>query len=759
MGTEGQPQQKEWDIDMELPQLVEIILEEIRQNPELVEKTNQGEKLGKTDFQDLKKFSHELVFAAIETRQKLGFPPPNKDHIVMFLYELAYTAKLYKDDEIGLRKNGDKAFDSHVIGVLRNLIKENHVTGLTTLLTAMKHDVTEDILRTGEEDKLFCTHLYIKQLKELPGTAIKQIMENVRKKVEAVTKVTGLGNKEAERAETFIKLLEATMEDIRVAMVKVGGDRRHNMSTITGHTEEGQIRIAEETAAIYLRLAQVMKIYITENGLLKDCLKVLNPQFLKEFEEAVESEMEKGQNLGSNIQRLLRKDKGLKKIVNTSTIELEPIYLSRLLHEKGMIGKTEGLKSLTPADLGLDQRIDPLTQIRIIVKNKNDLTKIEAALNEASTTFSKQKLTLNRGTIIRLRIPELRPETIIIRINDIQSEYHSHRGILAYSDNTNPQDIRNRIARVLQTVNERDERGERKYNVFDVVDEIFLQEMISVYTPEGDRLELPRGSTALDFADKIHRDILTGAQRAFLLTERGKEEISLFKPLPFGAIVEIESCLAKKDSDPSRVKVDRRWLLFCRTQEARSTLSAYLKDKDPESPEKHMQDLAELFDTTVEKLALLIKKLIAPLNAYQRSDQEGFWKTLYQGISERKIKIIELISFYLDQKSQRKPTSIDKLKKTLGFNLKSESNEETKIHQKFTVTLPDESEILEYFLSDFRKGLGINLDSFHQEEKTESGVPITFEVSYPHEAITTYDFLKILVRLQLEGYDIKFKLP
>ena len=306
MGKEGQPQQKEWDIEVELPQLVEIILEEIRPTQELVEKTNQGEKLGETDFKDFKKFSHELISAAIKTRQKLGFPPPNKDHIVMFLYELAYTAKLYNGQ---LRKNGDKAFDSHVIGVLRNLIQEDNVTGLTTLLTGMKHDVTEDILGTGEEEKLFCTHLYIKQLKELPSAAIQQITDNVRKKVEAVTKVTGLGNKEAERAETFIRLLEATMEDIRVAMVKVGGDRRHNMSTITGHDEEGQIRIAEETATIYLRLAQVMKIYITENGLLKDCLRVLNPEFLKEFEEAIESEMEKDKDLGSDIQRLLTKNK------------------------------------------------------------------------------------------------------------------------------------------------------------------------------------------------------------------------------------------------------------------------------------------------------------------------------------------------------------------------------------------------------------------------------------------------------------------
>lgn len=142
----------------------------------------------------------------------------------------------------------------------------------------------------------------------------------------------------------------------------------------------------------------------------------------------------------------------------------------------------------------------------------------------------------------------------------------------------------------------------------DTFEEIFLSDMIYVFTPKGDVLELPVGSTAVDFAYRIHShvgDTLVGA----IVND---QIVPVDKPLQNNDIVKImtnESSVPNKD-----------WLKFVKTSQAKNKIKSYFNKLDRENyiakgeelinkeiKRRHWVASEVITDENIEKLAKLLK--------------------------------------------------------------------------------------------------------------------------------------------------------
>ncbi|MEM6667324.1 MAG: HD domain-containing protein, partial [Pseudomonadota bacterium] len=155
------------------------------------------------------------------------------------------------------RKSGDPYY-FHPVAVagLLTQVRLDEVSVIAGLL----HDVVED------------TDITLGQVETEFG-------RNVRELVDGVTKLTRLEyrSEETKQAENFQKFILATVDDIRVLLVKLA-DRLHNMRTLSHLREDKRVRIARETMEIYAPLARRVGLYHVASELEDRSFEQLNPE-------------------------------------------------------------------------------------------------------------------------------------------------------------------------------------------------------------------------------------------------------------------------------------------------------------------------------------------------------------------------------------------------------------------------------------------------------------------------------------------------
>ena len=128
------------------------------------------------------------------------------------------------------------------------------------IAAGLLHDVVEDTLTT------------IERIQELFGPEVAHV-------VEGVTKISAIpfSSSEERQAENFRKMLLAMVDDIRVVLVKLA-DRLHNMRTLHHLSEDGRIKIAQETRDIYAPIANRLGMSKVKNELEELSFRYLEPQ-------------------------------------------------------------------------------------------------------------------------------------------------------------------------------------------------------------------------------------------------------------------------------------------------------------------------------------------------------------------------------------------------------------------------------------------------------------------------------------------------
>ncbi len=413
-----------------------------------------------------------------------------------------------------------------------------------TVIAGLLHDVIEDAgVEKAELEKLF-------------GKEVAFIVDALTKLSRVkIPESEGKGFSSSERqVASILKLFLSSMEEPRILKVKLA-DRLHNMKTLQFLPPHKRKRIAEETLTIYVPIAHMMGMGKVKGDLEDLSFRYLYPEEYSRLEKLVSSRMAEFQGKLRKMQAMLEdvlRREGIPFRIQSRVKRLYSIF--RKMRRKGV--------DLTSIDDLLALRIitdtvDRCYQILGIV-HKN-WTPIQARLRDWIASPKPNGYRSLHTTIIaggnkfeiQIRTEEMHREA------ELGSASH-----LAYKED------RSYIKEALDFVRELQsdlKAGELMKNIGRSLE---VREVIYVQTPKGHTIELPAGSTPLDFAYAIHTEIGNHAIGAKVDGMR----YSLKKPLRSGQVVEIIT-------DP-RATPSMDWLNFVKTQRARQKIKTWFRKSE-----------------------------------------------------------------------------------------------------------------------------------------------------------------------------------
>ncbi len=476
-------------------------------------------------------------------------------------YELAKKAH-----EGQVRSSGDP-YISHPIAVAVILVGLGMDSD--TIIGALLHDVVEDTSVTLEDIE-------------------KQFGADVAELVDGVTKLANIpySSRAEQQAENVRKMLLAMAKDVRVVIIKLA-DRLHNMRTLDFRIPEKQRVKSLETMEIYAPLAHRLGIRSVKEELEDLSLKHLDPVAYHEIEQ----------------QLALRKEDReafLKNIIKRIQARLESEHVTAQID--GRVKSIYGIyRKMYIQGRSFDEIYD-IYAVRIIVDTVlecyNILGIIHDMLRPIPNRFKDYISTPKQNMYQSLHTTVLDKEGVPfeVQIRTWDMHYTAEYGVAAHWKYKIGMEGKDALDERLAWIRQLLESQKDSDDVEDIVKSIktdIAPEEVFVFTPRGDVIRLPQGSTVVDFAYAIHSEVgnkMIGAKVDGCI-------VSLDYKVKTGMIVEIITSTTQSNG-PSR-----DWLKFVKTSEARNKIRSWFKK------EKREENVAE------GKLALekeMRRNLIAP---------------------------------------------------------------------------------------------------------------------------------------------------
>ncbi len=411
-----------------------------------------------------------------------------------------------------------------------------------SIVAALLHDVVEDTDVTLDE-------------------IIKKFGRSIAHLIDGVTKLKKLPYstvaKEVQQAENIRKMLIAMSDDIRVIIIKLA-DRLHNMRTIECMKEQKRRDKALENMEVYAPIAHRLGIRTVKEEMEDLSLQYLDPVGYKEIEDALAfTEADRKKFIEKIKAEIMAK---ATKFVDKPYIEGRVKSINGIYRKTFMKGKS------------LEQIYD-IFAVRVIVDSVSDCYNILGVVHDIytplpnrfkdyiSTPKPNKYQSLHTTVIGREGVP------FEIQIRTWDMHYTAEYGIAAHwkyklgltkedSMDTKTDWIRKMLEN--QTDDETDIIADIKTDL--------ASEEVYVFTPRGDLLSLPVGSTMIDVAYAIHSEVgnrMIGAKADGKITP-------IDTPVKMGSIIEILT--SKETAGPKR-----DWLTKVKTSEARNKIKTWFK--------------------------------------------------------------------------------------------------------------------------------------------------------------------------------------
>jgi len=450
-----------------------------------------------------------------------------------------------------MRKSGDP-YITHPIAVA--IILTELSAGPATIIAALLHDTVEDTDYT---------------LKDVETTFGKEIAEMV----DGVTKIGKLSfNTVASQADNHQKMLLAMAKDIRVVLIKIA-DRLHNIRTLQSMAPEKQYRIASETLEIYAPLAHRLGIFRIKAELEDKSLRYTDaPMYYRVSNMIQAKKTERESSIDSIIE------------------QVKFLFSENDLHEFSIKGRIKNIYSIYKKmvrDNRAFEDIYDLLAVRIIVD------KVEAcyqALGIIHANFTpiprrfKDYIAVPKPNMYQsLHTTVLAEDGTLfeVQIRTHEMDQIAEYGVAAhwaykenktYSKEKEQFEIAQKLkwyGELLKMSEDTDEtQGGAKEFVNTIRGDI-LEANVYVFTPKGEVIELPKGSTPIDFAYRIHTDIgnkMTGA----IVNNR---IVTLDYELATGDIVSVK--INKNSVGPSE-----DWMKIAKSAHARHKIKSFLNKQN-----------------------------------------------------------------------------------------------------------------------------------------------------------------------------------
>ncbi|MCF0238668.1 MAG: bifunctional (p)ppGpp synthetase/guanosine-3',5'-bis(diphosphate) 3'-pyrophosphohydrolase [Sphaerochaetaceae bacterium] len=447
------------------------------------------------------------------------------------------------------RKSGEP-YIIHPIAVAETLIQLN--MDADTVCAGLLHDVVEDTDATDDD------------IKELFG-------KNVMELVQGVTKIANIKNlsKSAAEAETIRKIFIAMSKNMTVIIIKLS-DKLHNMRTLQYMNPVRAKEIANECLEIYAPLADRLGISWMKAELEDLSLKTLKPDTYQYIQDYLLSKQGEYNQFLETVKKKIAKacaDAGISGLkISSRSKHTYSIYMKMKKRRKeideifDILGVRIICNTVTECYtlIGIIHQLWPPMEGRF-----KDYIAMPKANNYQSLHTTIMAM---NGSILEIQIRTYEMDQI--------AEYGvaSHWVYKAKSGSESNQSWINmdsqqlsRIATKLKSWNTEIEQSE---SFMDDIKSELLKDTIYVFTPKGQAMELPMGSTALDFAYLIHTEVGNHTVSA----KANGTIIPLGQPLENTQVIEI---LTQKNAHP-RVT----WLKYAHTSSARRKIKAWLNKYD-----------------------------------------------------------------------------------------------------------------------------------------------------------------------------------
>ena len=440
------------------------------------------------------------------------------------------------------RKSGEPYF-MHCVRTAEILVQLR--LDMDTICAGLMHDVLEDTgITRGEMEDRF-------------GANIAGLVEGVTK----IGRYKFGGGQRKRQAETYRKLLLATAEDMRVILIKLA-DRLHNMETLEYLSQEQQQRISKETLEIYAPIAHRLGIWSMMSRLEDLSLKYLLPDRYREIADLLDEKLEERQAYCKKMEAIIHSELekyGIPANVRGRTKHIYSIY--QKIHEKGTpfkdICDLVGLRIIVDDDW---MCYSTLGVLHLRWHYLPDKLRDWIGQPKKNGYKSLHTIILDNGKPIEIQIRSR--EMHQIAENGIAAHWSYKEGVPTTKE---AQSIFANYKEMLDDIKDTQDIPDTFTESMKL--ELF-QDEVYVFTPKGDIHELPVGSTAIDFAYRIHTDIgntCCGAEINNVLT-------SIREPLKNGDRVNIKT-------DPNSMP-SRAWLRIVKTTNARNKIRHWFKEKD-----------------------------------------------------------------------------------------------------------------------------------------------------------------------------------
>ncbi len=414
------------------------------------------------------------------------------------------------------------------------------------IAAALLHDVVEDTDATLEDIK-------------------REFGDEVALLVDGVTKIGRLNfsTKEQQQAESLRKMLIAMGQDIRVIIIKLA-DRLHNMRTIDAMTPQKQRDKSVETLEIYAPIAHRLGIRSVKEELEDLALKHLDPIAYKEIENLL-------------TLRKQHREQILEEIKNRIEARLKEVMPGAQMAFQGRVKSIYGIyRKMFVQGKDFDEIYD-IYAIRIITDTVANCYNILGVMHDMfrpipnrfkdyiSTPKPNMYQSLHTTVLSRAGIP------FEIQIRTFEMHHTAEFGIAAhwkYKEGVtdNNRKMEERLAWIRQILDSQAATTDDSDLVRSIKVDLSQEDVFAV-TPKGDVINLPVGSTIVDFAFAIHSQVgikMVGAKADGKIVPINHE-------IKTGEVIDILTT-NQPGHGPSR-----DWLNIAVTSQAKSKIRAWFK--------------------------------------------------------------------------------------------------------------------------------------------------------------------------------------